>query len=151
MDEEIIKYLLQIFVVVVILFGLILIFKFNDNGVTNNTPTTKQVKEVVTIEKMTTNSNSSSLDLDLELDNSVSFCKSHEHLSSGSNLEDSCGGLTNDNCKSVSCCVLLNGEKCVAGGADGPTFKTEKDGSKRNVDFYYYQKKCYGNGCDLKE
>ena len=145
MDEEMLKYLLQIFVVVIILFGLILIFKFNS-------PTNKQVKEVVevvTIEKMTTNSNSSSLDL--ELDNSVSFCKSHEHLPSGGSLEESCGGLTNENCKSVSCCVLLNGEKCVAGGADGPTFKTEKDGSKRSMDFYYYQKKCYGNGCVVKE
>jgi hypothetical protein len=115
----------------------------NSKNKTNN-PVSKELKEVVTIEKMTTNT-------DITYDNASSFCTSHEYLPSGSTLEESCNNLTNENCNSVSCCVLMNGEKCVAGDAGGPTFKTQANGSKHNVDFYYYQKKCYGNGCSSNE
>jgi len=138
MDEDLIEYILKIFIVVIIIFGIILVM--NVFNIKNKQPVTKQLKEVVTIEKMTTNT-------DLKYDNAASFCTSHDNLPSGSTLEDSCNNLTNENCNSVSCCVLMNGEKCVAGDAQGPTFKTETDGTKRNIDFYYYQKKCYGNGC----
>ena len=47
------------------------------------------------------------------------FCKS-----SSASLKESCGKLTKKNCNSTSCCIVLNGEKCVAGNQDGPTFKT---------------------------
>jgi hypoxanthine-guanine phosphoribosyltransferase len=144
MDEELIKYILKIFIVVIILFGIILLMSFLNSKNQNKQPTTKELKEVVIIEKMTT-------DTDLKYDNAASFCTNHDNLPSGNTLEESCNKLTNENCNSVSCCVLLNGEKCVAGDADGPTFKTETNGSKRNVDFYYYQKKCYGNGCSSNE
>lgn len=146
MDEEVIKYIGKIFIVVVILFGFISFFSVYDSRYPSNS--TSQLKEVVTIEKMTRHDNAKKTDL--EMDSANSFCKSHENLSSASNLEKSCSGLTNDTCKLVSCCVLLNGNKCVAGGKYGPTFKTETNGSKRNVDYYYYQKKCYGKGCEQK-
>lgn len=42
------------------------------------------------------------------------------------------------NCTSSSCCVLLNGTKCVGGTSNGPTFKT-MDG--KNLDFDYFQYK----------
>jgi len=142
MNEELIKYIGKIFIVVVILFGFISFFSLYNSRYPSNS--TKQLKEIVTIETMTTHNNSKT---DLEMDSATSFCKSHENLPSASKLENSCNGLTNDICKTVSCCVLLNGEKCVAGGSSGPTFKTETNGSKRNVDYYYYQKKCYGKGC----
>lgn len=145
MNEEIIKYIGKIFIVVVILFGFISFFSIYDSRYPSNS--TKQLKEVVTIEKMT---NRDKLNTDLEMDSANSFCKSHDNLSSANKLEKSCNGLTDENCKSVSCCVLLNGNKCVAGGKYGPTFKTETNGSKRNVDYYYYQKKCYGKGCEQK-
>lgn len=148
MTEELIKYIGKIFIVVVILFGLILTFNIYDSKNPNTTSSTKQLKEVVTIETMKTPDNSK---IDLQMDSSMSFCQSHEHLPSGSTLEKSCDGLTNENCKTVSCCVLLNGEKCVAGGANGPTFNTEIDGSKRNVDYYYYQNNCYGSSCFSKK
>lgn len=144
MDEELIKYVFKIFIVVIILFGIILVMSFLNSKNQNKPPATKQLKEVVTIEKMTTNT-------DLKYDNAASFCTSHDNLPSGSNLEEACNKLTNENCSSVSCCVLVNGEKCVAGDAEGPTFKTEANGSKHNVDFYYYQNKCYGNGCSSNE
>ena len=58
-------------------------------------------------------------------------------------LQEKCINLTPENCKIPSCCVLLNGSKCVAGDMNGPLFLTE---GGRTVDYqYYYNKnKCYG-------
>ena len=72
------------------------------------------------------------------------FCKS-----SSSSLKESCSKLTKKNCNSTSCCIMLNGEKCVAGNQDGPTFKTNS-GEDITVDYYYYQNKCYGDKCPDK-
>jgi hypothetical protein len=143
MNEETIKYIGKIFIAIVILFSMILYFTvYDNNNNIENTPS--QLKEVVTIETMTTHNKSK---MELEMDGGSAFCKSHHHLPSANKLENSCSGLTKENCKSVSCCVLLNGEKCVAGGASGPTFRMETNGTKRSVDYYYYQNKCYGNKC----
>lgn len=92
------------------------------------------------------------LSSDLEKD----FCKSF--LGSSDQLEKQCNQLTRSNCKSSHCCLLIgNGDldvkdnKCVAGGPNGPTFQTNPDGSKINIDYYYYQNKCYGNCSPKKE
>ena len=85
------------------------------------------------------------LDNELSTDMSVSFC--NKFGGDSSELEGACGRLTSKNCKSSSCCVWANGNKCSAGGITGPTFKTDKDGNKITVDNYYYMNKCYGNGC----
>ena len=61
------------------------------------------------------------------------------------NLEESCNKLTYDNCNKVSCCVHINGDKCVSGTKLGPTIKREKNKDKINVDYYYYKNKCLGN------
>ena len=81
--------------------------------------------------------------LDITTNSSESFCKSH--VGSSNTLEQSCNNLTTSRCNTVSCCVLLNGAKCVAGKSNGPTFQTDPSGNKINFDYYYYQKKCYGN------
>lgn len=55
--------------------------------------------------------------------------------------DSTCNNLTNDNCKSSSCCVLLNtksNSKCVGGSERGPTFKSDADS-------YYYMNKLYSN------
>lgn len=142
--ENIVKYILKIFIVVLILLATILFLnKFNKSSDVSEQK--YQLKEVVTIEKMSnSNSNSISSISPLEMDNSKSFCKNYQHKSSASSLEASCNGLTDSNCKSVDCCVLLNGKKCVAGNENGPTFRTETNGEKRNIDFYYYKNKYYG-------
>jgi hypothetical protein len=75
----------------------------------------------------------------LSSDIANSFCKSFN--TDTSNLQDACGRLTDENCKNSECCVLMNGKKCLAGNANGPTFKS-KDLKK-----YYYMGKCYGEGC----
>ena len=60
--------------------------------------------------------------------------------------DSKCNNLTDDNCKSSSCCVLLNtnsnniqsvsNPKCVGGSEHGPTFKSDADS-------YYYMNKLY--------
>jgi hypothetical protein len=39
-------------------------------------------------------------------------------------IEQKCNNLSSTNCNIPNCCVLLNTNKCVAGDADGPIYKT---------------------------
>lgn len=73
------------------------------------------------------------------------FCKTEEK--SQFNLNTKCQQLTNKNCNLTSCCILLNGEKCVAGNINGPTFNTDKNGKSKPFNYYYYQNKCIGAKC----
>ncbi len=66
-------------------------------------------------------------------------------------LETHCNSFTEQSCKYSSCCVYASiegTEKCMAGGSDGPTFGRNEDGKKKNIDFYYYKQKCYGDKCN---
>jgi hypothetical protein len=61
-------------------------------------------------------------------------------------LEQACNALDTDTCASTSCCTLLGGQKCVAGGINGPSVPANYSNVFiQNKDFYYYQGKCYGN------
>ncbi len=61
-------------------------------------------------------------------------------------IEEKCGALNVNTCASTSCCVLLGGQKCVAGNKNGPTrVANYSDYNLQNRDFYYYNGKCYGN------
>ena len=80
-----------------------------------------------------------------------SFCRFHDSDSSAQNLNEGCGKLTKSNCLNTKCCVWgQKGEtsKCYAGSARGPTFTTDNQGNKLDVDSYYYMSKCYGNCAD---
>jgi hypothetical protein len=60
--------------------------------------------------------------------------------------EKMCNQLNPNECSSTSCCVTLGGTKCVAGNESGPYFNINySDVFVLNKDYYYYQKKCYGN------
>ena len=60
--------------------------------------------------------------------------------------EEKCAAQDLNTCASTSCCVLLGGQKCVAGGENGPkNVANYTDYNLKNRDFYYYQGKCYGN------
>jgi hypothetical protein len=60
--------------------------------------------------------------------------------------EEYCRTLDTTTCASTSCCVLLGGEKCVAGNEKGPLFKANYgDFLMRNKDKYFFNGKCYGN------
>ena len=73
------------------------------------------------------------------------FCKSNS--SSSNSLNQKCNQLTNSNCGLTSCCVWTSDQKCVVGGSGGPTFNSDDKGKTKNLDYYYYQNKCYGSKC----
>lgn len=76
--------------------------------------------------------------------NQQGFCESTR--SSIIERDTRCNALDKNVCASTSCCVLLGGEKCVAGNRSGPTVKSNySDTTIINRDYYYYQGKCYGN------
>ena len=60
---------------------------------------------------------------------------------SSNNLNNSCGKLTEKNCNETSCCVFTN-NKCVAGGANGPTYNSDSNGNT-STEKYYFQNQCY--------
>ena len=76
---------------------------------------------------------------------SDAFCESYRG-SSGS-LDDACSKLTQTNCGSTSCCVWTSDSKCAAGGEGGPTFNSDAKGKTKQLDYYYFQNKCYGDKC----
>jgi hypothetical protein len=89
--------------------------------------------------------NNSVSDTSIIINSTDAFCESHR--GSSYLLEKSCNKLTKNNCNSTSCCVWTNNDKCVAGNSNGPTFNTDDNGKTQNLDYYYYQNKCYGTKC----
>lgn len=72
------------------------------------------------------------------------FCNKYKNDSI--KLEEQCNAINNQTCAATTCCVLLGGQKCVAGNEKGPVMKDNyRDFKILNNDFYYYQGKCYGN------
>jgi hypothetical protein len=64
------------------------------------------------------------------------FCE--KYLGDDVTLNNKCKELSPDNCKIPSCCVLLNGTKCVGGNMHGPTYTSDSE-------YYHNKQKCYGN------
>jgi hypothetical protein len=72
------------------------------------------------------------------------FCEEYKY--SSIETDKKCNELPQDACASTDCCVLLGGQKCVAGNEYGPTNKAAYSNFLlKNKDYYYYQGKCYGN------
>lgn len=72
------------------------------------------------------------------------FC--NKYKANNAKIEETCNAINNETCAATTCCVLLGGQKCVAGGESGPIMKDNySDHMISNKDFYYYQGKCYGN------
>ena len=72
------------------------------------------------------------------------FCS--QYATNTAALEEKCAAQDLNACASTSCCVLLGGQKCVAGNENGPKNPASyTDYNLMNRDFYYYQGKCYGN------
>ena len=132
------KYILKVFIIVFLILSLIAFI--NTLGLNlNEEPSQKKLLQVVTIEALELPNTS------IPMSKSQAFCDVHKG-SSGS-LDESCGRLTRGNCNDTSCCVWTSNQKCAAGGVDGPTFNTDTNGKSKQLDYYYFQGKCYGSGC----
>jgi hypothetical protein len=67
-----------------------------------------------------------------------------KYVGNNETINKKCNQLSATNCKIPDCCVLLNGNKCVAGNINGPTFLTE-NGKKVDQLYFYFKEKCYGH------
>lgn len=135
------KYILKVFIIVFLILSLIAFI--NTLGLNlNETPIQKKLLQVVTIEAL---EGRGSLSTSIPMSKSQAFCDAHK--GSGGSLDDSCGRLTKENCNDTSCCVWTSKQKCAAGGVNGPLFNTNPNGSAKQLDYYYFQGKCYGTKC----
>ena len=133
------KYVLKIFIIVFLILSLIAFI--NSIGLNLNEPTPpKKLLQVVTIEGL-----SNPPDASIIINKSDAFCENNR--GSGGSLEKSCGNLTRNNCNSTSCCIWTSDNKCAAGNANGLTFNTDSNGKTKELDYYYFQNKCYGAKC----
>jgi len=140
MDSETIKYVLNVFIVGLIIIALIVFM--NTIGINlNMDEPPKKLLQVITIEGLKEREQPIKTGAD-------AFCESYK--GSSGDLNTACGKLTNKNCNSTSCCILTSDKKCVAGNADGATYNTDDNGKTINLDYYYYQNKCYGDKCPDK-
>ena len=152
------------YVAIVIAVVFILLVYINFFDIDLNKPTNKKLTQTVVVEtfgnretyvnretndidklyQARTNTGSGDSTQDFALDGAKSFCENHRGKSG--DLNASCKLLTTDNCKSSSCCVLVqgqNGNTCMAGDVNGPTFKKDKDGNMISMDAYYFQGQKY--------
>jgi hypothetical protein len=68
------------------------------------------------------------------------FCPTY-----GKNLNDlnnKCSILTAENCNATDCCIWVNGNKCIAGNATGPS---DISVNQQDYDYYSYKYQCYGS------
>ena len=108
----------MILLIVFVVLGLLVIINIKGIDLNPPKPESKLVQQV-TVETFT--SSTSFSEDNIVLQPSDSFCKSN--LGNSSELNVSCGLLTETNCSKTSCCVYTN-NKCVAGDKqNGPTYK----------------------------
>lgn len=126
-------------IIVVVVLLLLVIIKIKEIDLNAPKPESKLVQQVIveTLDML-------SSEEDIVLNPSESFCESY--LGNSLELERACNKLTESNCATTKCCVYAR-EKCVAGGKDGPTYKTDKNGKLITLDSYYYMGKCRGAKC----
>lgn len=129
------KYILKIVIVVSLILSLIVFINLIDLNLN-----AKKLLQVVTMEGLT-----NPPDTSIIINKSDAFCEIHR--GSSGTLDKSCGKLTKNNCNSTSCCVWTSNNKCVAGGAGGPTFNTDSNGKTKELGYYYFQNKCHGAKC----
>jgi len=77
------------------------------------------------------------------IDFSDGFCETY--AKNPSDLNNNCARLTNENCSTSNCCILLNGKTCVAGNANGPTFLVDNENNDIDYAYYSHKNECYGS------
>ena len=127
---------------------------FHILGITFAEPEDDVVDKVVTIETFDVGQNKHALEKAVKSegappgrsDNPGGACARYEekpHV-----LERYCNKLSDAGCRAIGCCVWLNGSRCVAGDAEGPTFHTH-DGRDIDVKYYRHRGACVGE-CPAK-
>jgi hypothetical protein len=129
----------SISIIVVVVLLLLVIIKIKEIDLNQPKPESKLVQQVI-VETLDTLGGVSSQE-NIAFNPVESFCESY--LGNSMELEGACNKLTEGNCAQTKCCVYT-GEQCVAGGKDGPTYKTDNDGKLITIDSYYYLGKCRG-------
>jgi hypothetical protein len=131
-----------------VFFAILVIFQLNGWSLEEKNQPPKEVVQVLELEAFTNNgqnegqnNNNGVIDASIQkevdsmgFDPAISFCS----IYSGAELETKCNALTQQGCSKVSCCGYLNGSKCVAGSASGPTFLSNTNGEKTVVGSYYF-------------
>ena len=117
----------SILTIVITFLTLILVFQIL--GVKFSPVEDKHIEKVVTIESFDTEPSNEVIP-----DNN-----DHDHKA----LHDTCTTHSKRACKTASYCVLLDGESCVGGNGQGPSYLT-KNGNKVDYKYYYHKHKCYG-------
>ena len=133
MDEKI-KYILKIGIFVLLIFAVMNILGFNLNNAYERQKKALFEGSVIDIQPDTRQDLATGAN---------AFCDLYRGSSSTLNTE--CKKLTEKNCNDTSCCVFTN-NKCVAGGANGPTYNSDSNGNTSRAK-YYFQNQCYGAGC----
>jgi Tfp pilus assembly protein PilV len=142
--SEIVDFLKEnsqmIILIVIVVLGLLVLINIKGIDLNPPKPESKLVQEVTveTLDMMDKILSNEKINVNL----ASSFCESY--LGNSQELEDACNQLTEDNCAETSCCIYTN-NKCVAGGLNGPTYNTDKDGKLITMDTYYYLGKCRGS------
>lgn len=124
-----------ILILSLILFTLLVLFasfddKFEDVAPYDSRPTKHHNGKVVTVEAYENVVNGALPNMTLP----QAFCQKHQ--SRPHELEARCNLLSPKACHIPSCCVLRNGEDCVAGNHHGPTFVDKK------TDYFHHRGKC---------
>ena len=119
-------------ILTVIITFLTLIIVFNILGINFSPVEDKQIQKVVTIESFESNA---------EPDTVLKVSGNDP-----AELHSTCTSISKKSCGVASYCVLLDGEQCVGGNANGPTYLT-KDGAKVDYNYYLHQGKCHGKKC----
>jgi hypothetical protein len=127
-----VKYILNILIIFILFLSFI--------SIVTNLNAETPLLQVVTMEGL-----ENPPDTSIIMNKNEAFCKNH--IGSSGSLDESCKKLTKNNCNSTSCCVFTSDNKCAAGNSNGPTFNTDQNGKTKQLDYYYFQNKCYGNKC----
>ena len=132
MDEKI-KYILKTGIFVLLVFAIINVLDINLNDAYESQKNALLEGLVIDIQPDTQNLATGA----------TAFCESYKGSSNSLNTE--CKRLTKKNCNETSCCVFTN-NKCLAGGANGPTYNSDSNGNTSTAK-YYFQNQCYGASC----
>ena len=136
------SFVLKFFIIILFLFVLFLIV----NVIFKSNTQQQQQQEGYSNKNKNKNKNKiealNNLEIKKMFDFKDSWCKS----TGGSDLVKSCLSMSDNDCKSIPCCILANSGNnnvCLAGNKEGPLFKNNKE----TYDYYIFENNCYGDNC----